>query len=77
MATPTVNIEYGNLHPFDESTGKTTDTAHSAARGMVAMMQDYPEMNAALEAMDDVARTEFVCALADIMRVAQMRPYPA
>jgi hypothetical protein len=64
-------IEYGNLHPLDESAGESTDWAHSAARGVVASMQDVPELSAVLDTMDDTAKVDFVAALADVIRTAQ------
>lgn len=72
MANAQVNIEYGSLHPMDESEGESKDWAHAAARGVAAMMQDNPELNAVLEAMDGAARSEFIAAMSDIMREAQM-----
>lgn len=67
-----VQIEYGNLHPLDESEGESKDWKHSAARGVVAMLQDIPEVNAAMEAMDGARRSEFVAAIADIINEASM-----
>ena len=67
---PKVQLEYGNLHPLDESAGESTDSAHSAARGIAAMMQDMPDMAALLETMDETMRADFVMAMADIIRAA-------
>jgi len=72
MATASVNLEYSSLHPFDESAGESQDWMHAASRGIVAHMQDIPEMNAVLEAMDEAARSEFIAAMSDIIREAQM-----
>lgn len=71
MANASVNIEYGNLHPFDASAGDSTDWMHMAARGIIADMQDRPELASALDGMDDAARTEFVSAMMDIIQEAQ------
>jgi hypothetical protein len=66
-----VNLEFGNLHPLDESAGDSSDFAHSAARGIAAMLQDNPAMAALLEAMDETMRADLVSGMADIIREAQ------
>ena len=70
MSTATVNLEYGSLHPFDASAGESADSAHMAARGIVALLQDNPDMTALLDAMDETMRAEFVAGMADIIRAA-------
>ena len=67
---PKVQLEYGNLHPLDESAGESADSAHSAARGIVALLQDDPDMAVLLEVMDEAMRAEFVAGMADIIRTA-------
>lgn len=64
-------IEFGNLHPLDATVGDSTDWAHSAARGVAAMMQDMPDMAAMLDAMDNQMKADFVSSMADIIREAQ------
>lgn len=71
MATAKINLEFGELHPFDESEGESKDWSHMAARGLVAYMQDKPELNAVLEAMDGAMRSEFIAAVSDIIQEAQ------
>lgn len=71
MATAKVNLEYGLLHPFDESAGESSDFAHSAARGIAALLQDNAEISAILETMEAGARAELVAGMADIIREAQ------
>jgi hypothetical protein len=66
-----VNLEFGNLHPLDEGAGESSDFAHSAARGIAAMLQDNPDMAALLEAMDESMRAEMIAGMADIIREAQ------
>ena len=67
-----VNLEYGNMHPLDVSAGEATDSAHMAARGVVAMMQDNPDIEAILAAMDEQTAADFVMGMADIVREAYM-----
>jgi hypothetical protein len=70
MATATVNLEYGNLHPLDVSAGDSADSAHSAARGVVAMLQDNAEIESILAAMDEQTASDLVSGMADIIREA-------
>ena len=76
MANAQVNLEYGSLHPLDESEGEAKDSAHAAARGIAAMLQDSPEVNAVLESMDDAQRAEFIASIADIIREAESMETP-
>jgi len=65
-----IQLEYGQMHAFDESEGESKDWQHSAARGIVAMLQDVEAINAALEAFDPATPSAFVSDLSDIIREA-------
>lgn len=67
-----VDLKYGNLHPFDATAGDTpTDWMHAAARGIASTLQDNPDLQPILDAMDDQAKADLVTAIADIIREAQ------
>jgi hypothetical protein len=71
MASAKVNLEFGNLHPIDDPAVESSDFAHSAARGIAALLQDNAEISAILDAMEAGARAELVAGMADIIREAQ------
>lgn len=81
MSDSSFSLKHGNEFPYDapnewwnESSGKNPpppkDWAHSAARGIIANLQDRRGIKHELSNIDEETRAEIIHTLADIIRLA-------
>jgi len=78
--TPAQRIEHGNRFPYDatdewwngdaKNPPTPRDAAHSAARGVIAELEDRRGIKNGFSGVDEEIRAEIVSALAEIIRVA-------
>ena len=80
MSTPEIRISHGNKYPYDapdrwwdgdgENPPPPRDWSHTAARGVLADLQDRRGIKWGFEDIDSEVRVEIVDSLAAIIREA-------
>ena len=81
MSVPELTLKHGNKYPYDapdswwhgsgENPPEATDWAHSAARGILADLNDRRGIKRGFEDLDEDIRQEIVASLASIIRAAR------
>lgn len=81
MSNPAIRVRHGNKFPYDapdkwwdgdaSNPPKADDWAHSAARGVLADLQDRRGIKYGFDNIDEGVRAEIVASLAAIIRFAK------
>ena len=64
------DLDHGRMFPYDNPIGLAVDWAHTAARGVMANLQDRRGIKQGFSDIDEDIRIEIVQSLAEVIRLA-------